>query len=148
MSAKRIIQTGLILVMLLVSLASTRSAQAQSYCGSTYTVQQGDWLAKIARTCGTTVSALHAANPWTSYTYYIYPGQILVIPGAYNGGYNNPSGYACGANYDYYGSYYVVCRGDTLGGIAMYYGVTLSYLQRVNGIWNANYIYAGQVIRL
>jgi LysM repeat protein len=33
-----------------------------------------------------------------------------------------------------------------LGGIAMYYGVTVHQLQWRNGIPNPNYIYAGQVI--
>ena len=64
---------------------------------------------------------------------------MLTIPGGYDGGY-----YYCGPSY----GYYIVCRGDTLGGIAMYYGVSVWYLQRINGIPNANRIYAGQVIRI
>jgi LysM repeat protein len=149
MSAKRLLQLCLILILLLVSFAATGKANAWSYCGSTYVVQRGDWLAKIARHCGVTLSALRAANPWTYHDRYIYPGQVLNMPGYYDG-YDGggPGGYSCGPAWDYYGSYYVVCRGDTLGGIAMYYGVTVSYLQRVNGIWNANLIYAGQIIRV
>jgi len=143
MFAKRLIQVSLILVLLFVSLGvTTTQAHAWSACGGTYVVQRGDWLSKIARRCGVTLSQLRAANPWAGNV--IYPGQVLNIPGGYNdGGY----GY-CGPNWDYYGSYYVVCRGDTLGGIAMYYGVSVWYLQNRNGIWNANYIYAGQIIRL
>lgn len=45
-----------------------------------------------------------------------------------------------------YGNYYVVCRGDTLSSIARYYGVSWTYLQRRNGIPNANRIYAGQFV--
>ena len=149
MSAKRITQLSLIFVLLLASFAATSPAHAWSYCGGSYVVQRGDWLAKIARYCGVTLSDLRAANPWTYYDRYVYPGQMLAMPGGYDGGYYDPgpSGYSCGPSYDYYGSYYAVCRGDTLGSIAQYYGVSWTYLQSRNGIWNANVIYAGQVIR-
>ena len=120
-----------------------------------YTVQPGDWLSRIARNCGVTLSALYAANPGVSArTSYIYPGQVLVIPGGYDDGTtyptypNYPGSTFCGPSWDSYGSYYVVCRGDTLGSIAMYYGVNWRYLQNRNGIVNANRIYAGQIIRL
>jgi LysM repeat protein len=148
MSSKRILQASLILIILLTSMAATSSVQAQSWCGSTYVVQRGDWLAKIARNCGVSLSDLYAANPWTRYYYYIYPGQLLAIPGAYDDGYDGggPGGY-CGPNADLYGGYWVVCRGDTLGSIARYYGVSWRYLQANNGIANANLIYPGQVIR-
>ena len=73
MSMKRILQMVLILVLLATTLAfTTTDAHAWSACGSTYVVQRGDWLAKIARTCGVTLSQLIAANSWTSYYYYIY----------------------------------------------------------------------------
>jgi LysM repeat protein len=142
MSGKRIFQIVLVVILLVGTLASATRALAWSSCPSVYYVQKGDWLAKIARNCGVSLSSLYAANPWTAYTSYIYPGQAIIIPGGYDSG-----GYYCGPGYDYYGSYYIVCRGDTLGGIAMYYGVTTSYLQWRNGIVNANRIYAGQLIR-
>jgi LysM repeat protein len=148
MSSKRIVQICLIVVVLLVSLAAAPEAQASSWCGSTYVVQRGDWLAKIARNCGVTLSQLYAANSWTRYYYYIYPGQVLTIPG---GGWEpggGPGGsYVCGPNWDDWGAFWTVCRGDTLGIIARYYGVSWRYLQQVNGIANANLIYPGQVIR-
>ncbi|HET9589158.1 MAG TPA: LysM domain-containing protein [Anaerolineales bacterium] len=149
MSSKRILQASLILILLLSSLAAVADVQAHSWCGSTYVVQRGDWLAKIARKCGVSLSALRAANPWTRYYRYIYPGQLLTIPGGDDtdgtpGG--GPVGY-CGPNADMYGAYWLVCRGDTLGAIARYYGLSWRYLQAVNGIANANRIYPGQVIR-
>jgi LysM repeat protein len=150
MTGKRLLQVCLVLAVLLVSLAAnTSDAQASSACGSTYVVQHGDWLAKIARKCGVTLSALVAANPWTQYSYYIYPGQVLNIPGAYvpPPDYGGPGGY-CGPGYDSYGSYWIVCRGDTLGSIARYYGVSWRYLQQINGIPNPNLIYPGQKIRI
>ena len=147
MSATRITQLFLILILLAASFASTSTAHAWSACGGSYVVQRGDWLARISRNCGVTLSDLYAANPWVRYERYIYPGQVLAMPGGYDGGHQGPSGF-CGASYDYYGSFYVVCPGDTLGSIAQYYGVSWTYLQSRNGIWNANLIYSGQVIRL
>jgi len=149
MAAKRFVQACLILALLLASFAAARDARAWSACGSSYVVQRGDWLAKIARNCGVTLSELRAANPWTYYDRYIYPGQVLAMPGADDGGGPGPGpiGY-CGPSWDVYGSYWVVCRGDTLGGIARYYGVSWRYLQSRNGIGNANLIYPGQVIRV
>ena len=148
MSGKRFIQLGLILVILAASFATTASAQAWSACGSTYVVQQGDWLAKIARNCGVSLADLYAVNSWARYYYYIYPGQVLVIPGGGpSHGHGYPPGPACGPGADIYGSYYVVCHGDTLGGIALYYGTTVNFLKLRNGIANANLIYTGQIIR-
>lgn len=145
MNIKRIVQISLVLVLFASSFVSASRVQAVQpwpSCSNIYYVQPGDWLSKIAKNCGVTLSELVAANPWVSYSYYIYPGQMLTIPGGYN-----PGGYFCGPGYDYYGGYYVVCQGDTLGGIAMYYGVSINYLQWRNGISNANRIYAGQWIR-
>ena len=45
-------------------------------------------------------------------------------------------------------NYYTVQTGDTLSGIARRYGVTISYLVRLNGIRNPNLIYPGQILRV
>jgi len=141
MVSKRLIQLFVIVILLFASFAFTSRASAWAYCSSRYVVQPGDWLSKIARNCGVTLSQLYAANPGVGY--YIYPGQVLTIPGGYDPGYS----YYCGPSYSsYYGNYYVVCRGDTLSGIARYYGVRLDYLQWRNGIPDRNRIYAGQYI--
>lgn len=144
MVTKRVLQTCLILMLALASLAATTTkARAWSACGDTYTVQRGDWLAKIARNCGIRLADLYAANSWVLYNYYIYPGQILVIPGGYDrGGPGTGSSGFCGPT----GTYYVVCPRDTLASIGRYYGVSWTYLQWRNGIPNANLIYAGQLI--
>ena len=41
---------------------------------------------------------------------------------------------------------HVVRYGQTLSGIAAYYGTTTSCLAQVNGIWNPNLIFVGQVL--
>ena len=160
MFAKRMFQLTLILVLLVSFLAVTHSDAAASNCGSTYVVQRGDWLSKIANRCGVSLSQLYAANPWVGY--YIYPGQVLNMPGYNNPGpvpgngvpvpgnggasYSNGQ-YFCGPTSSaYYGKYYVVCRGDSLLKIALYYGERLSYIQWHNNIYNADRIYAGQFI--
>jgi len=167
MFAKRMIQLTLILVLLVSFLAVSHSDAAASNCGSTYVVQRGDWLSKIANRCGVSLSQLYSANP--NVGYYIYPGQVLNMPGYNNPGpvpgnggpvpgngapnpgnggawYGNGQYYCGPTSSTYYGKYYVVCRGDTLLKIALYYGERLSYLQWHNNIYNANRIYAGQFI--
>jgi LysM repeat protein len=203
MFAKRLFKSTLILILLLSFLAISHGSAAAGSgpvgygpvgygtggsCASTYVVQPGDWLSKIANRCGVSLSALYAANPYVGN--YIYAGQVLNIPGgngyyaSYNGPYNQPynqpyngtyygpvpgSGgpvpgngayypgnyqpyygngyYYCGPTSNTtYGRYYVVCRGDTLLKIALYYGERLSYLQWHNHIYNADRIYAGQFI--
>jgi LysM repeat protein len=157
MSVKRILQIVLVFAVLAACLSLPRSASAGAGCGSTYVVQPGDWLSKIAARCGVSLSALYAANPWVVYYYYIYPGQVLNIPGVPGGNHPGPGGsdgYVPGGGYSncgpmvsaYYGNYYVVCRGDTLSGIARYYGESLSYMAWHNNIANPNRIYAGQFI--
>lgn len=44
------------------------------------------------------------------------------------------------------GTSYVIQYGDTLGQIARRYGISWRVLAQVNGIRNANLIYAGQVL--
>jgi len=137
MTRKILIQGLLIMTILLASFASAGDVQAGGYCGNTYTVQWGDTLSKIAQSCGTSVAALYAANPWLGY--YIYAGQVLVMPG---GGYTPPGGYSGS-----YSNTYIVQYGDTFANIANRYGVSVYTLWAANPhIWNINYIYAGQVV--
>lgn len=49
-------------------------------CGDRYVVQQGEWLAQIARKCNTTVDAILAANPDVANPSLVYPGQVLNMP--------------------------------------------------------------------
>ena len=74
MSPKRMLQIALVLTILVACLSFPRGASAWGGCGSTYVVQPGDWLSRIAARCGVSLSALYAANPWAGYYRYIYPG--------------------------------------------------------------------------
>lgn len=49
-------------------------------CGGTWTVQGGDTLFSIAQKCGSSVAAIMQANNIPA-PEYIFPGQVLTIPG-------------------------------------------------------------------
>ena len=140
MNAKRIFQSFVVVAILAASFASTGGVLAWSGCAGYITVQWGDTLSGIAAACGTTVEAILAANPGLGW--WLYVGQVLYIPTGYS---SAPAYYPAQTG----GSTYVVQWGDTLGDIAVRYGVTLSNILAVNPqIWNANLIYPGQVINL
>lgn len=96
--------------------------------GGTYVVQYGDTLRKIADRIGSTVDAIMAVNPQIVNPNLIYVGQVINLPAV--------------------PVYYTVCYGDTLFKIATRFGTTVANLQYLNGIWNPNWIYAGQVLRI
>jgi LysM repeat protein len=107
-------------------------ALAASTCGERYTIIKGDTLLKIARNCGTTVSALRRANPEIRNTNLIYPNQVLVLPGAILVGTGNTDTY-------------IVARGDTLLKLATRFNTTVDRLLELNKeITNRNVIYEGQ----
>ena len=60
-----------------VAAASTPAALAYEDCGETYVVQPQDYLAKIARNCGTSVSSILSLNSQISNANLIYTGQVL-----------------------------------------------------------------------
>lgn len=135
MFAKKYIQVFLAFALLAGYLGLTpQPAQALTACGTTYTVQSGDTLRKIAAVCGTTVYALRRANPEIGASDLIYVGQALYMPGAIL---DNGNGYAT----------YIIERGDTFRSIATRFGTTVNGLQTLNStIANINLIYEGQRI--
>ena len=163
MSHKAFAQVSVLVLFLLASFAVPVSVQAGGVCGGTYIVEQGQTLDTIAAMCGTTVSAITAANPGMSGS--LYAGQVLTVPGSNyiisstpipstnipSISYNNYNYY-----YNYYGyapvSYngtYVVQYGDTFSGIASRFGVNIYDLWAANPyIWDINLLYVGQVIYL
>lgn len=119
-------------LLILVSAAAVSAQPGQIY----HIVAPGESLSIIAVRYNTTVAAIAAANSIYNPN-YIYAGQYLVIP---TWGYNPPVTPPSGA------SYYTVQYGDSLGAIARRYNRTIWQLAQSNGIVNANYIYAGQVL--
>ncbi|MBX3050870.1 MAG: LysM peptidoglycan-binding domain-containing protein [Caldilineaceae bacterium] len=92
-----------------------------------YVVQPGDSLSKIAWRYGTTVSALMLANGLANAN-HIYVGQRLKIATGYS---------SCPR-------YHTVVYGETLSGIAAWYGISTYSLAQANSITNYNHVYSGQ----
>ncbi len=133
------------LAVLTAAVAMPAPAAAWSSCGSSYYVQWGDTLGKIAARCGTSVAALRQANP--NLGYWLYAGQTLWMPGGTTYGHDGHDGYARQPSCS--DGTYVVQSGDTMRKIADRYGVTVGDMTLANPqIWNPSLIYAGQVICL
>ncbi|MFN8411865.1 MAG: LysM peptidoglycan-binding domain-containing protein [Anaerolineales bacterium] len=129
MFSKKFVQMLFLIAIMVASLGITSSAAAAYSCGTSYTVQSGDTLGFIAKTCGTSVAALRLANPKIGQ--YIYAGQTLVLPGAL---WDNTNGYAT----------YIVAKGDTLKALATRFGTNMDTLGSLNSLTNYNLIYEGQ----
>jgi nucleoid-associated protein YgaU len=86
----------------------------------------------------------------TDYGGYDYQGHGWNNGGYYGdqGGWNSGCSYGCGYNSGYGDGRYVVQRGDTLAKIAARFGTTWYQLCVLNGLWNPNLIYVGQVLRV
>ena len=157
---KKVLIVALVaLVAVLFTAASPSQALA---AGPAYhVVQPGQNLSGIASMYGVSAWSMAMANGISNWN-YIYVGQVLVVPssGGYPGSY--PGGYSSySANYLYptysqpyhqqsyyprqtYGCYYYVRYGDTMYGIAARYRGDAWSIARANGIYNLNWIYAGQ----
>ncbi len=123
------------IMMILATLGLPSSVLAQTSCGSTYTVQRGDYLTKIARTCGVSYSDLLMANPAITNPSLIFPGLVLNIPSStipVTGGHP---------------SIYTVQKGETLFSIAQQFGLSITDLREANpGLGST--ITAGQVLNI
>ena len=135
MAAITVLLVFVLLMALLPATALAAPSEASGSfsgwgCSTYYTVQRGDTLSGIARWYGVSVHALAQANH-ISNPNRIYAGQTLCIPSGGGGG-----------------GHHVVRPGQTLSGIAAYYGTTTSCLAQANGIWNPNLIFVGQVLTI
>ena len=123
-----------------VSVGTRDAARMDSFqaASTTYVVQPGDSLTRIAQRFGTTVDAIQRANNIANPN-VIFAGQTLIIP---TGGTTpTPPPTQPGTP-----TTYVVRAGDTLGGIAQRFGTTVDAIQRANNISNPDRIFAGQTL--
>jgi LysM repeat protein len=97
-----------------------------------HTVQRGDAPYVIAQRYSVSLNSLLAANGLTRSS-RIYPGDVLVVPGA-----TASQGTAI----------YTVRRGDTPAHIAQSHGVALDELLRVNGLTRRSVIYPGDQLTI
>lgn len=104
------------------AIPNINTVQTQTQAASTYTVQPGDTLYRIAQKFGTTVAQIKANNKLTSDT--VYPNQRLII---------SPSKQ----------NTYTVQPGDTLSKIAQKFGTTVAQIKANNGL-TSDIIYPNQ----
>jgi LysM repeat protein len=118
------------------------STTETSTSGSTYTVQAGDTLSKIAVKFGVTTKELIAANNIANPD-VLTLGKVLTIPtgGTTTGNAGTTTGTGEAKTY-------VVQAGDTLAQIAAHNGVTLNQLMAANNITSADQIYSGQTLKI
>ena len=109
-----------------------------------HSVAPGESLSQIAASYGVSLGALLQANRIADPN-AVFPGQALLIPSVADGENSGrpitPIGPPRSGFY-----YYTVQPGDTLSQIAAWFGVSADYLCEVNGLWNPNIIYVGQVL--
>jgi LysM repeat protein len=129
----------------MVRAVSTAAVLSSVYAGSayasTYTVQKGDTLSKIASKHQTSVSALKSLNGLTSDL--IYANQTLKIsedaaPTVPVASPTTPVTTACE---------YVVVSGDYLGKIAKQFGMSVAELKSLNGL-TSDRIYVGDKLKV
>jgi LysM repeat protein len=160
----------LALSVMVVAVPVAAAPSAQTPLG-THTVKQGEWIYCIARAYKVTPWSIASANavPWP---YFVYPNQVLTIPA--DPWYNIPTGQTCATQFTpptgwppaatptpipptigpyptpvpgYCRYYHYVVWGQTLSGIAWYYGTTIQAIMSVNpSITNPNLIYAGSTL--
>ena len=150
------------------SMASSPLSVAPASLG-THTVKQGEWLYCIGRAYQVSPWAIASANgvPWP---YWVYPGQALAIPDT--PWYNIPAGQTCATQFTPPSGWpptptptptpgpipptpipgvcrfnHIVRWGQTLSGIAWFYGTTTQAIMSANpSITNPNLIYAGSTL--
>jgi LysM repeat protein len=137
-----------LLIFVLVCLIVVPTVVSRAQQSSTYVVQPGDNLFRIALRFGVTVEAIQQANGIANPN-LIFVGQVLQIPGGTGPVPTAAPGAptAAPAPGGTVGTY-VVQAGDTLGRIAARFGTTVAAIAQANNIVNVNLIYVGQVLRI
>jgi murein DD-endopeptidase MepM/ murein hydrolase activator NlpD len=115
-----------------------RIPSATDTAAQTYVVRSGETLAEIAVRYNTTVDGIATASGISDPS-RIYPGQVLNIPSPGAVARDYPAESATS---------HTVGQGETMGQIALRYGVTVSALAAANGITNSSRIYTGQVLSI
>lgn len=119
--------------------SKSEKGRSELQTGSKYVVRSGDTLSDIASAHGISVSALKRANSINGSR--IHPGDVLRIP--------EPEINASHSRIAETGSAstYRVRMGDTLYDIARKFGISISALQRANGLRGTR-IYPGDVLKI
>jgi LysM repeat protein len=114
-----------------------------------YTIQSGDTLSGIASSHGVSTATVFSANG-LSESSIIFPGQVIVLPGAQTAAVSSVAAVTLSAvidNSDTPGSHTVV-SGDTIDKIAGDAGVSVQSVLEANGLGWSSIIQPGQVITI
>lgn len=138
-----------VILLLTLALQPVAAAPARWTILGYHVVQPGETLYCIARAYGVDPWAIAAENSiWN--VNRIYPGMVLAIPAAYA---VLPPGPVCARQFGWTptypcqcATYYTVVRGDTLTRISWRFGVSPWRIAECNGIFNLNYIRAGDTL--
>ncbi len=137
MRGKWLLIIGLVLLLQALWVPASQAAPPISGWGWDdgfwHRVRWGETLSSIGWLYGVNPYTICAVNGLANCN-FVYAGQLLWIPGG-RGYYARP--WPCAA-------YYVARWGDTLTGIARWYGVNPWSIARANHIYDLNRIYAGQ----
>ena len=114
----------------LIIPSTSDGEDSESEGTTTYTVQSGDSLYKIAGRFNTTVAELKRLNNLTSDTLSV--GQVLIVPSTSSGGSNNT---------------YTVQSGDSLWSIARKFNTTVDELKKLNNL-TSNNLQIGQILKV
>lgn len=114
----------------LIIPSTSDGEDSESEGTTTYTVQSGDSLYKIAGRFNTTVAELKRLNNLASDTLSI--GQVLIVPSTTTGGSTNA---------------YTVQSGDSLWSIARKFNTTVDELKKLNNL-TSNNLQIGQVLKV
>ncbi len=131
----------LLLLVLIVTVLSPTPAVAAG--PQWVVVNYGDTLYSIASRYGTTVGALMQANRLPDPN-FVYAGQRLLIP--INAA--APSAPGPSTSSSTKTTTWTVHAGETLYSIAARFGTSVSALAAANRLWNYDFIYTGQVLKI
>lgn len=122
----------LYLLLTLLPLAAVLLFNGTGKAGAfSYTIEPGDSITSIGHYYGVSVDDILAANDLANPNHIVI-GQTLDIPDGSSGGSSS--------------QYYTVRPGDTLSQIAEDYGVGVSSIVAANNLWDADQIFAGDVV--
>ena len=123
-------------LFLFVLMAFSLAFAPAVFADTSYVVQPGDTLYKIAVQHGVTMQEIAGANGIWNYD-HIEVGQVLTIPGA-----------EAVSTAGSVATSYVVQPGDTLFRVAYNHGLQTSTVAQANGITNFDRIYVGQTLTI
>lgn len=131
-------------LLFLMLTVGANAAPAEAHDGGYFhTVASGETLSQIASWYGVNMYDIMMYNAGIYNPNYILAGSVLYIPtyhyhDSFQGG---------GSHIGYYCSYhYHVAFGDTLSGIAQWFGRSMEEIAGANQIYWYDWIYAGQVL--